>query len=160
VEEQEAPEEARVALLEQGAELLAVGSGGHLQLDQGAQLAHRDVVVVVAREEHDALALELLADELEERVGFGERLLDAREEEVEHVAEQDELVDAVEVRGEQLARLRPGKDRVAGPGAEVEVRHRQDAHREDSVSRGGGALPLRPAGPRRPPAPRQPERAG
>ena len=86
------------------------------------------MVVVVAGDEHHALALELLAQQLEEGLGLRERSLHPAELDVEHVAEEDELVDVVEVRGQSPAGDRPREQAVGGPGAEMEIGDHEGAH--------------------------------
>ena len=86
------------------------------------------VVIVVAREEHEPLALEPLAQEGEQAVSRIERVLRACEQEVEHVAEKDHLVD-VEMGLEQGKVLRLAQDVLAGPCAEMGVGDHQGAHR-------------------------------
>jgi hypothetical protein len=70
------------------------------------ELAHHGVVVVVAGEEHRALAVQALGDQVEKALRLGDRVLDGREQEVEQVAEQDQLVDVVEMRRETFERVR------------------------------------------------------
>ena len=71
-------------------------AGDHLQLDRGAELAHDDVVIVVSAGEDDALTRHLLRQEREESIRLRECVLHRGEQEVEQVAEQDQLVHVVE----------------------------------------------------------------
>src|SRR3954447_20432998 len=87
--------------------LVAVPAGRNAGLDVCAERSNHDVVVVVAGDEHHPLSLELVPDELEERLGLREGSLHAAELDVEDVAEEDELVDLVELRGQPLAGKRP-----------------------------------------------------
>jgi hypothetical protein len=93
------------------------------------ELAHHGVVVVVAGEEHHALAVQALGDQVEKPLRLGDRVLDGGEQEVEQVAEQDQLVDVVEMRRETFERVGVRQQVVARPGTEVGVRDRQRTHR-------------------------------
>jgi hypothetical protein len=87
------------------------------------------VVIVVAREEDNAPSLHLALQEVEERLGLLERVLDGREQEIEDVAEQDDLVDLVELRREPLQGELVRQERIARPGAEMHVGDRERPHR-------------------------------
>ena len=86
------------------------------------------MVIVVAGEEHDPAAGQALGDQVEESLRALDRVLDGREQEVEEVAEEDQLVDVVQVRREPLERVRVGEEVVAGPRSEMGVGDRQGAH--------------------------------
>src|SRR3954447_18079497 len=108
--------------------LRVVPAGRDSGLDVCAQRAQDQVMVVVAGDEDHALPLELLPYQLEERLRLLERPFHPSELDVEDVAEEDELVDVVEVWREPLARKRPGQQPVGGPGAEMEVGDDQYPH--------------------------------
>jgi hypothetical protein len=97
------------------------------QLDQRLGIPRHEIVVVVALQEDEALALELLAYEVEQAVGGGQCVFDLGEQEVEQVAEHDQLVD-VQVRLEQRELLRLAQQVLPRPRAEVRVRDHQRAH--------------------------------
>ena len=92
------------------------------------QLADHRVVIVVAGKEHHAPAAQLCRDEVDESLSLGHGVLDRREQEVEQVAEQDQLVDVVEVGRESRQRVGVRQQVVARPRPEVRVGDRQGAH--------------------------------
>ena len=120
--------EVPVLVLEEPPGLVAVDPPGDRVLGVLPQHPHDDVVVVVAGGEDDPLALELVPEEVEERLGLFEGALHQAELDVEDVAKEDELVDVVEQRGEPLAGERPGEHAVGGPGPEVEIGDHEGSH--------------------------------
>ena len=104
-------------------------------LGQVFELAGHDVAVVVAGQPHHALAAEPVREQAEERVGGRERVGHAREEEIEQVAEQDQLVDVLQMGREARKRPVVAEQVVAGPGAEVGVRDDEGAHRAGTLPR-------------------------
>ena len=130
------------------AELARRPAGRQLELDQRLLLASDQMMVVIARQEYEPLALELLAHHLEQPVGGAERVSQRREQEVEHVSEEDDLVD-VEVRLEERDRVPVAQDVLARPGAEVRVRENERAHpRAARPSPSRSAQPCKPTTPR------------
>ena len=129
---------------EQLGELLGLRPGGDLQLDRGAEVAHHDVVIVVAGEEHQPLAAQLLGQQVEERLGLSEGIFDRCEQQVEDIAEQDQLVDAVQVRLERVEREPVAQERIARPCTKVHVGDGKRAHL--IVSRSAVRVPSAAAG--------------
>ena len=108
-------------------ELVRRPSGRELELDQRLLLARDQMVIVVAGQEHEPLALELLANQVKQAVGGAECIPQRREQEVEHVTEEDHLVD-VEMWLEKRDRVGLAEDVLASPGAEMRVRQNQRTH--------------------------------
>ena len=79
------------------------------------------------------LPAELVGEQREERVGGGEGVGDGGEEEVEEVAEDDQLVDRLELRGQALQGPVVAQEVVAGPGTEVGVGDDKGAHPGRSI---------------------------
>ena len=96
-------------------------------------------------DEHDlGVAAERRADRREDRRATRERLARRAVAQLEHVAEQDEAVDALRAaRAARRARLGPAQDVDAGARAEVQVGDDEGPH-------GAGRLPVRPPMRRRP----------
>ena len=78
-------------------------------------------MVVVAGEEDEPLARQPLGDQPQQPVGGVDRLADRAEEEVEQVAEEDQLVDALQRRRQPLQEGLLAQQVPPRPGAEVGV---------------------------------------
>ena len=72
-------------------------AGGKLRLEPVLGVAMDEVVVVVAGEEDESLAGQLLGDQAQQPVGGVDRVPDRAEEEVEEIAEEDQLVDPLQL---------------------------------------------------------------
>ena len=86
--------------------------GGELRLEPVLDVAVNEVVVVVAGEEDEPLAGQVLGDQAQQPVGRIDRVADRAEEEVEEVAEEDQLVDALAAAAPAVRGRTP---REAGP---------------------------------------------
>lgn len=58
------------------------------------------MVIVVSGQEHEPLALQLLAQQRKQALGGGDRVAHRRKQEVEQVTEKHDLVDVIEVGSE------------------------------------------------------------
>jgi hypothetical protein len=85
-------------------------------------------VVVVALRVDEALALQPLAQQVEQTARGGQAVRDLSEQEVEQVAQEDDLID-VQMRLEQREPLRLAQQVLARPRTEVRVRDHQRTHR-------------------------------
>ena len=103
-------------------------AGDHLQLDRRTELADDDVVIVFSAGEDDALARHLLRQEREESVRLCECVLDGGEQEVEQIAEQDQLVHALERVADPATGPLMLKQRLSGPSTEVRIGDDQCAY--------------------------------
>jgi hypothetical protein len=102
----------------------AVRRGGPLGqpcLEPVLFVAVDEVVVVVAGEEDEALAGQLGLDQVEQAAGSVDGVVDRAEEEVEEVAEEDQLVDVLQRRRQPFEEELLGEQVAPGPGAEVGV---------------------------------------
>ena len=95
--------------------------GGELRLEPVLGVAVDEVVVVVAGEEDEPLAGQLLGDQAQQPVGGVDRLPDRAEEEVEEVAEEDQLVDPLQGRRQPFEEELLAQEIPPRPGAEVGV---------------------------------------
>src|SRR5690242_20283225 len=86
-------------------------------------------MIVVAGQEHEAFALQLCAQKLEQSLGRPEGIADRPEHQVEHITKEDYLVD-VECWFEQGERRWIAKDVVSGPSTEMHVGNDERAHYE------------------------------
>ena len=127
----------RQAAFEEGAEVAGADGGGavggavslgQLRLEPVLLVAVDEVVVVVAGEEDEPAAGHLLRDQRQQPVGGVDRFLDRAEEEVEEVAEEDQLIDVVQRRRQPLERELLAQQVAPGPGTEVRVGDDQSAH--------------------------------
>src|SRR5262249_44135900 len=91
------------------------------------------VMVVIAGEEHEPLALQPQTHQREQSFRGFERFALRAEQQVEHVPEEDHLVD-IEVWLEQRQVVRIAEDVLPCPGAEMGVRDDERAHRPGARS--------------------------
>jgi hypothetical protein len=102
---------------------LVVGFGrGDPQLDQRLEPANEDVVIVVAGQPHQPLAGQRLCQQLDQPVGAFECVLDRREQQIDEVTEQHDLVCALELGTQRLASPGIGEQVIPRPRAKVCVR--------------------------------------
>ena len=83
---------------------------------------------MVAGKEDEALAAQLGGDQAQQPGRGVDGLADRAEEEVEEVAEEDQLVDALELRLQPLEKEVLAQQVAPGPGAEVGVGDDEGAH--------------------------------
>ena len=102
--------------------------GGELRLEPVLEIAVDEVMVVVAGEEDQPLAAELGGDQVEQAGGSIDCLANRAEEEVEEIAEEDQLVDAVEPGRQPLEEELLTQQVAPGPGPEVGVGDDQRPH--------------------------------
>ena len=92
-------------------------------------------VIVVARDECDALVGERLSEPLEERPDLAEQGSHWALAQFEHVAEEHDPLGAVERREQPIERLGGAREIVPARGAEVEIGQDRGLHRVDGGSR-------------------------
>jgi hypothetical protein len=96
-------------------------AGGKLRLEPVLGVAMDQVMIVVASEEDESLAGQLLGDQPQQPVGGVDRVPDRAEEEVEEVAEEDQLVDSPQMRRQPFEERLLAQQVPPGPGAKVSV---------------------------------------
>ena len=83
----------------------ASGSGSGSRIARASSQADDEQVIVVAGRQHELAVAQRAPDVLEERPGRGERLVRRAVSQLEHVAEQHQAIDAVELGQQRLAQL-------------------------------------------------------
>ena len=94
-------------------------SGAGARTARSLEPRRDQLVIVVARRDHELPSRQRLTDVLEERLRAGERLVWRAMAKLEHVPEQQQPVDALELSQQRLAHRRPAQQIDAGEAAEM-----------------------------------------